>query len=849
MYRKILFTVFFLLSFTLLLSVPSILSFSDRMAIPNTITLDLTENRMYVGYSNGKFGVWNNATGKLIEMVISKEDNSPILSSALSSNRNLLALGRKDGQIEIWSVDSLKVYGEFIRENNSVWAMEFEKDDKYLVTGNADGRLRRWNVDTKNLENIYTRHRRNINSAEFSSDGKYLVTGSSDNTIILWDVENGELIEEMTGHNGWVTSISFSPNSKFLLTGSTDKTAKVWAIPRGYQLRNLGPFDSEIWSVSFVSENLAVIGEASGDLSLWNVETAKEIRRVNYAHKGAIRVVKFSEKSQQIFTGSNDGTIKMWDSTNLNLIATFVIANDGEWISYMPLGKYVSSVNALSRNDFYISDNGNTYSFEEYVDFLVKVDYLPIGDIFGPKIELSGKTITPRETTLNLKISDDAAVREVSENGITYSFDEKTVNIPINFDIMERETSVMEVFAADSFGNTTSGNFEIEFDGFRFYLKEDYENLRKNSLVLLKSIKDGKFLIKFGEEEKLVPKNLLVMTPYAPDISISLMEPRDIKYNRTNSEKVKFRVSINDVLGIKSVNINREQKIDFKDAVKDFSFEQEFPLNFGENNFYIVANNIENITKESSISVTRVERNPPVITMPLLPEEVFADDFELNFMVSDDYMVSKVVINGYEVRVNSKKEEVVQKIPVLLGRNDYKIEAIDFFTNSAEVTFNIQGVRKMYSLKDGVPVEDSKGNRLAFLMKGEEVTVKEKSGNYYKIETEDIKDALVDWKFLDKIPPDLYKPGLANLSAEIEGDFIKVKGIAYDDIRVERIEISGNRVTDSKQTTVSISGYPVRDSRYFETLIKIYGEEIKPVKITVYDNNGNFIEENIYPKI
>lgn len=849
MKKNIILILFFSLFTVTFFSIPNILAFNDMLTIPNSLTLDNNENRLYAGYSNGKISVWNIATGKMLEMGVSKADLSPILSSTISSDGKILAIGRKDGQIEIWSVNPFNVYGEFIRENNSVWAMEFEDGDKYLLTGNADGRLRRWNVDTKNLENIYTRHRRTINSARFSSDKKYLVTGSSDNTVILWDVERGEILEELLGHSGWVTSLSFSPNSKFLLTGSTDKTVKVWAIPRGYQLRNLGPFNSEVWSVEFVSENMAVIGEASGALSLWNVETAKEIRRIDDAHMGAIRVICFADKSRQVFTGSNDGTIKMWDANNLNLISTFIMSDDGEWISYMPLGKYTSSLNAITRNDFYVLDNEKSYTFDEYKDFLVEVDYLPIGDIYGPKITLENSILTPKETVLRLEITDDAAVEKVEENGIIYNYNDKTVNLGINFDIDDRESSIVEIKAIDTFGNVSMNSYEIIFEGFRFYMKEDFNTLKKNSLVILKSIIDGKFLVKYKDVELLVPKDLLVMTPYAPDISLVIISPDDMVYNRTDSDSIILKASLSDILGIINVTLNKDQKIDFSDPVKDFSFEQEFPLNFGDNVFSVSANNIENISKESSLTVTRVERNPPEIIMPLLPEKVFSDYYQLNFLVRDDFMVKKVSISNTDISVNKKEKEIAFELPVVLGKNTYSISASDFFTNTTEINFELNGVRKMYSLLDSVPVYDSNGNRVGFIMMGEEVLAKNKSGNQYLVDTENQNDVYVDWKSLNKVPPDLYKPGLVNLSAKMEGDFVLVKGIAYDDIKVEGIDVSGNRVKNMKNTTISISGYPVRDAKYFEFLIKITNEEIKPINIIVADSDQNVYEKTIFPEM
>jgi len=301
--------------------------------------LDDSRNRLYAGYSNGKTVIWNIATGELEDMIFDLNVESPVSAIALSNSSNLLASGHKDGTLEIWNLDPHRKYGDFIREGNSIWDLLFSQDNIYIYTANADGRLRRWNIETKILENIYTRHRRTVNSAKFSPDGAYLATGSSDNAVILWNIAAGEIEDVMSAHTGWVTSLSFSPNGRYLISASTDKKVMVWAIPRGYLLRESQAFPSEVWAAEFVSNEEVVIGEAGGDLSLWNMETAKEIRRVESAHNASIRAIGHCETSNHIYTASNDGTIKIWDDNSLNLIATFVLAKNGEWISYMPLGK------------------------------------------------------------------------------------------------------------------------------------------------------------------------------------------------------------------------------------------------------------------------------------------------------------------------------------------------------------------------------------------------------------------------------------------------------------------------------------------------------------------------------
>ncbi len=834
-------------------SSPRILAIADSMIIPNAFALDDTKNRLYAGYSNGRCGVWNIATGKLEDMIYDLEVNSSIASMALSNERTILATGHKDGTMEIWNLDPNRKYGEFIREGNTIWDIVFSESDGYVYTANADGRLRIWNIDSKILESIYTRHRRTINSARFSPDRVFLATGSSDNSIILWRVAQGEIEHVMKGHDNWVTSLAFSPNGKYLISGSADKKTMVWAIPRGYMLRESQEFPSEVWSVDFISNEEVVIGEASGDLSLWNMETARETRRVKQAHQGSIRAITYSEKLRQIFTASNDGTIKIWDSENLNLIATFVLANNGEWISHMPLGKYVSSVNALTRNDFYINENGQTYTFERYNDFLTKTEYLPIGDIFGPQVRPLILEINPRNNIIELEITDDSKVKTVEDFNNVYNFDAQRVTLEIPFDIWERDSSIIDIRALDMFGNETREQFEVEFSGFRFYLKQEHQGLEKNSLVVLKKIKDGLFSVESSQGKIYdIDKELLILSPYAPDIELSILYP-DKGWTRTKSglgtdtEEIIYSVQINDIIGVDEIVIN-QQSIDISNPVKRFESTQFLPLTFGLNNLTITATNMEQISGTASLSLVRTEKIPPEIFMPVIPDVVYSDTYKFTVLVRDNFEVEKLLVNNVNYKIHKKEEKIELELPVMRGENHFEIKAFDWFNNSAQSSFVLEGARVMYVSKEGVKFTDSKGEILDVLMMGDTITTFEEAGKYYRAIHNDKQGLILSGNVQDT-PPDIYEPVLANLTAKIKTDHILVSGIACDDVSIKQIIVSGNYVMQTRETMFQIPGYPVRVAQFFEYRLQINEEEIFPVTIEITDGAQRKIVETVMPRL
>jgi len=153
------------------------------------------------------------------------------------------------------------------------------------------------------------RFRHNSTAIAYSPDGKILASGGRDNVIRLFEAASGKEIRRLVGHRprsympgkdaknpvdtlvsatgeGGVNSVAFSPDGKVLASGGWDDT-----------------------------------------LRLWNVETGKEIRKID-AHKAMVGHVLFSPDGKVLASrGGLDGTVKVWDPTTGAQLQKFVGLN------------------------------------------------------------------------------------------------------------------------------------------------------------------------------------------------------------------------------------------------------------------------------------------------------------------------------------------------------------------------------------------------------------------------------------------------------------------------------------------------------------------------------------------
>ncbi|MBQ4143218.1 MAG: WD40 repeat domain-containing protein [Thermoguttaceae bacterium] len=239
-------------------------------------------------------------------------------------------------------------------------------------------------------------HTAQIWDMKYSPEGLFLITASEDNTAMLLDAESGEELTPLTGHTQGVTSLAVisllhgdqyalaakdktaARSALRVLTGSKDKRATFW---------NFGVFpptpqrlgDSEnawenteemdlfelppghlkaIVSVALSPDGrYALTGGEDCHFYLWDIVNRTLIRKTEESedglgfdaelsapHNGPVTAVDFNPDGNSYVSGSEDATIKLWDSNSDALIQTFPGHNSAITVlQFSPNGKMLLS--------------------------------------------------------------------------------------------------------------------------------------------------------------------------------------------------------------------------------------------------------------------------------------------------------------------------------------------------------------------------------------------------------------------------------------------------------------------------------------------------------------------------
>jgi WD40 repeat protein len=109
-------------------------------------------------------------------------------SIAISPDGKYLALGFRNGSIQIWDAHHSTVKHHLAQLHQQVWSLAFDPRSQLLASGGTETNLCLWDVATGNLISQPSRHQNSIYAVTFSAEGETLVTAGADGTIDAWIV-------------------------------------------------------------------------------------------------------------------------------------------------------------------------------------------------------------------------------------------------------------------------------------------------------------------------------------------------------------------------------------------------------------------------------------------------------------------------------------------------------------------------------------------------------------------------------------------------------------------------------------------------------------------------------------
>jgi WD40 repeat protein len=243
---------------------------------------------------------WEIATGKVSTWVVNDENASRrrVMASGMNSARDILALGRNDGYVDVWDTKT------------------------HTFIGRA-GDLEPGAIGTRTGPGFID---------------KVVVANSSD--LVAFQKEGGAFdvwnfrIPKKIVQDRCTGPLAFSPDDRYVACGLGSQPI-VWDIANNLKPRRMDSFETVVTSLAFSSDGSKIFGGARDALVVWNLQSG-EIESVHRDDTRAVGLSVFGNSA--VVSVNQDSTIAIYSAQNPKLLAKAIGWERSDWLSFTPDG-------------------------------------------------------------------------------------------------------------------------------------------------------------------------------------------------------------------------------------------------------------------------------------------------------------------------------------------------------------------------------------------------------------------------------------------------------------------------------------------------------------------------------
>ncbi|KAJ9210521.1 hypothetical protein DTO166G4_7906 [Paecilomyces variotii] len=203
---------------------------------------------------------------------------------------------------------------ELTGHSGEVFAVRFDPTAQHIASGSMDRSIMLWNTYGK-CENygILSGHKGAVLDLHWSRDSRVIFSASADMTLASWDLGSGQRIRRHVGHEEIINCLDISKRGQELLvSGSDDSHIGIWD-PRQKDAVDFLGTDFPITAVALSEAgNEIYSGSIDNDIKVWDIRKQAVIYTM-IGHTDTITSLQVSPDSQTLLSNSHDSTVRTWD--------------------------------------------------------------------------------------------------------------------------------------------------------------------------------------------------------------------------------------------------------------------------------------------------------------------------------------------------------------------------------------------------------------------------------------------------------------------------------------------------------------------------------------------------------
>ncbi|KAK0499429.1 coatomer WD associated region-domain-containing protein [Armillaria luteobubalina] len=246
-----------------------------------------------------------------------------------------LLTGLYNGTVNIYNHDTGALVKTFEVAEVPVRCVKFIARKNWFVAGSDDFQLRVYNYNTHEKVAAFEAHPDYIRCLTVHPTASIVLTGSDDMTIKAWDWDKSwKNIQVYEGHTHYIMNLAFNPkDSNTFASACLDRTVKMWSIGSPTANFTMDAHDKGVNYVDFYPGADKPYLVTTGDdktVKVWDY-LSKSCVQTMEGHTNNVSFAIFHPNLPIIISGSEDGTVKMWNSGTYRLENTLSYAMERAW--------------------------------------------------------------------------------------------------------------------------------------------------------------------------------------------------------------------------------------------------------------------------------------------------------------------------------------------------------------------------------------------------------------------------------------------------------------------------------------------------------------------------------------
>jgi WD40 repeat protein len=320
----------------------------------STVTVDADGRRAFSGSWDGTVKVWDLKTGCLLRTL--SGHNGAVTAIGVSPDGRRAMTASRDNTCRIWDLETGTLVNSF---SNPMWSADLvlhplgwthelpaftvrmTRLGPIAVSISKDGSCRLWNVEESGAEGRDA-HGSAVDAVALTLDGRYAVSTADDGTLRIWDTTSGDAVATLRGSRddlksgawkelaveasfaGVSSTMALAACSLRVVPCESDQRPQLRDLEGGCQLADFPSRPDVSDTVDGLATGRQVLCAGwNGMMSIWDLPSDRRTLEFR-GHQGLVNAASVSfEEGGRLASVSDDGTLKVWDTTTGVCIATF----------------------------------------------------------------------------------------------------------------------------------------------------------------------------------------------------------------------------------------------------------------------------------------------------------------------------------------------------------------------------------------------------------------------------------------------------------------------------------------------------------------------------------------------